>query len=214
MTYDYVCKSCQYAWETSQRITDPAIEVCPSCHAKNAQRLVGGGGWSTTVENLDVICGLVVLDTWLLNCDRFRVEGAETRRNTRNVFMGADGAGKGKFRLVAMDHTHCFTCGRTIGKSIKSIDRVKDTRLYGHFPEFRPHLKHEVISRFSAHLRTFTRHTAQAIVTSTPSAWRPEAEAVAAVVEFLADRADFVGQNVRKMLVDQGELQPQLELEA
>jgi hypothetical protein len=38
------------------------------------------------VENLDVVSGLVVLDTWLLNCDRFRVDGTATRRNTRNVF--------------------------------------------------------------------------------------------------------------------------------
>ncbi len=174
----------------------------------------GTGEELAAVENLDVLCGLVVLDTWLLNCDRFRVEGTETRRNTRNVFMGADGAGKGKFRLVAMDHTHCFTCGRALGKSIKNIDRVQDARLYGHFPEFRPHLKHDATSRFAAHLRTFTRHTAQTLVAGAPSAWRPEAEVVAAVVEFLTDRAGFVGQNVRKMLVDQGELQPELELEA
>ena len=37
-------------------------------------------------------------------------------------------------------------------------------------------------------------------------------EEVSELVEFLKDRAGFVGQNVRQMLVDQGELQPELEL--
>jgi hypothetical protein len=165
------------------------------------------------VENPEVISGLVVLDTWLLNCDRYRAEAGQVRRNTRNVFLSGDGAAKGKFRLLAMDHTHCFTCGRELASSIKNIDRVQDARLYGNFPEFRPHLTHEAVSRYAASLTSFKKESADRLLHGVPPAWLPQAEIVAALAEFIEGRAGFVGQNVRKMLVDQGDLQPQLALE-
>ncbi|HWL89211.1 MAG TPA: hypothetical protein VNO21_25585 [Polyangiaceae bacterium] len=165
-----------------------------------------------SVQNLDVLAGLVVLDTWLLNCDRYRPEGDKTRRNTRNVFLSGREAAKGKFRVVAMDHTHCFTCGRTITKAIGNIDRVRDTRLYGHFAEFRPHLTHEFVRGFARKLSDLNKATVDGFVASIPRPWDVSAEVRAAVTEFLADRAAFLSQNIRQMLMDQGELQPELEL--
>jgi len=51
-TYEYICPSCQNAWEEIQKISEPAIEVCPKCHQKTAKRQISagnfilkGGGW-------------------------------------------------------------------------------------------------------------------------------------------------------------------------
>lgn len=165
-----------------------------------------------SVENPTTLAGLIVLDTWLHNCDRFRPEGERTRRNTRNVFLSAREAAKGKFRVIAMDHTHCFTCGRAITKAISHIDRVQDARLYGHFAEFRPHLTHEAVRTFEQRLLGLSKQTAEGFLAEIPSAWDFSAEIRRALVEFLKHRASFVGQNIRQMLVDQGELRPELEL--
>jgi len=164
------------------------------------------------IENPESLAGLVVLDTWLMNCDRYRPDADYVRRNTRNVFL-ADGAGKGKFRVLAMDHTHCFTCGQALTKSIKNIDRVQDSRLYGHFPEFRAHVTQQAVRQFAQRLCSFPRSEAEAILRDVPSAWRPASEVASALLEFLCQRAGFVGQNVRQMLLDQHYLEPELELE-
>lgn len=171
----------------------------------------GTGEELAFVENPEVLSGLVVLDTWLLNCDRFRAEGGDIRKNTRNVFLSSRRAAKGKFEVIAMDHTHTFTCGKQITKRLADIGRVKDERLYGHFPEFRPYLSHTEVKRFADRLQTFTRRTADELVQGLPSAWLPS-ELQRIVSVFLSDRAAFLGPIVRQMLLDQGELQPELEL--
>jgi hypothetical protein len=182
-------------------------------------RFENGTTWGGTaaelqaVENPDALAGIVVLDTWLLNCDRFRVEGETVRRNTRNVFLSEEGAGKGKFKVTAMDHTHILMCGRQLTKAIGHIDRVKDERLFGNFPEFREYLCHQNVRFYADQLLTFSRPKAEALLSDIPQPWSPTADVRLAVAEFLCERARFVGQNIRKMLVDQGTLEPTLELE-
>jgi hypothetical protein len=164
------------------------------------------------VENPEAIAGFIVLDTWLLNCDRYRPEGNQIRCNTRNVFLSAENAGKGKFNITAMDHTHCFTCGRPLAKAIAGIDRVKDERLYGHFPAFKGYLSHDRVRVFTKRLKAFSKEQAQALIQGIPPLWAPGADVQAAVAEFLAQRASFVGDNIRKMLIEQGYLEPELDL--
>ncbi len=165
------------------------------------------------VGNPEALAGIVVLDTWLLNCDRYRAEGETVRRNTRNVFLSEEGAGKGKFKVTAMDHTHILMCGRQLTKAIGHIDRVKDERLFGNFPEFREYLSHQSVRLYADQLLTFTRPRADALLSDIPQPWSPAADVRAALVAFLSERARFVGQNIRKMLVNQGTLEPELELE-
>jgi hypothetical protein len=164
------------------------------------------------LENPESIAGLIVLDTWLLNCDRYRPEGDQVRCNTRNVFLSAENAGKGKFKVTAMDHTHCLTCGRSLTKAVAGIDRVKDERLYGHFPAFKGHLTHDRVRVFTKRLKEFSKEQAQRLTQGIPPSWVPGSEVQAAVVDFLAQRATFVGDNIRKMLIDQGHLEPELDL--
>jgi putative FmdB family regulatory protein len=44
-TYEYICESCKNAWEESQRISEPALDTCPKCHAKTAKRQISGGNF-------------------------------------------------------------------------------------------------------------------------------------------------------------------------
>ncbi len=156
------------------------------------------------IANKDAISGLVVLDTWLRNCDRFSPAAGSVRRNTRNVFLSADGAPKGRHRLVAMDHTHCFTCGNALTTAIRGIQRTKDDRLYGHFPEFRGHLSTPDVRAYASRLGSFQASNARELQPSIPPKWAPSEEIRDALADFMKDRARFVADNVEQMLVDQG----------
>ncbi len=164
------------------------------------------------LDNPGALAGLIVLDTWLLNCDRYRPEAGRSRCNTRNVFLSGDGATKGKVRVVAMDHTHIFTCGTPISKGLGHIDRVRDARLYGHFPGFRPHLSHVAVRQFAARLAQFKKADADSLLDGVPEAWSPSRDLRGVVAEFMTGRADHVARHIRQMLVDHGELPPELEL--
>jgi putative FmdB family regulatory protein len=54
-TYEYLCTACGHEFEEVQKISDPAVERCPKCKKKKAQRLISqgnfilkGGGWYVT----------------------------------------------------------------------------------------------------------------------------------------------------------------------
>src|SRR5580698_1410486 len=44
-TYEYVCSKCKNQWEEVQKISEPALEVCPKCHKHTAQRQISGGSF-------------------------------------------------------------------------------------------------------------------------------------------------------------------------
>jgi putative FmdB family regulatory protein len=44
-TYEYACDSCEHRWELLQKISDDALDTCPSCAAKTAKRLISGGSF-------------------------------------------------------------------------------------------------------------------------------------------------------------------------
>jgi len=52
-TYDYICTSCQHAWELEQRIVEDPVRKCPKCRKNTAKRQISsgagfilkGGGW-------------------------------------------------------------------------------------------------------------------------------------------------------------------------
>jgi len=47
MTYEYECTepTCRHHWEAEQRITEPAIKVCPLCGCETARRLISQGNF-------------------------------------------------------------------------------------------------------------------------------------------------------------------------
>ena len=51
-TYEYLCAQCGNQWEEMQKISEPALEVCPKCGQHTAKRQISagnfilkGGGW-------------------------------------------------------------------------------------------------------------------------------------------------------------------------
>jgi putative FmdB family regulatory protein len=43
-TYEYRCEACGHEFEHFQSISSPRLEVCPKCHKKKLNRLIGTGG--------------------------------------------------------------------------------------------------------------------------------------------------------------------------
>jgi len=44
-TYEYACTSCGNTWEEVQKISEPAVEVCPKCAQVTAKRQISGGSF-------------------------------------------------------------------------------------------------------------------------------------------------------------------------
>ena len=89
------------------------------------------------VENVADFGRMVALDTWTLNCDRYRppVSGRSARVNYGNVYLGRQEQPSRKLNLLAIDHGHCFKCDYDLTPAYLS-GRENDRELYGLFPEF------------------------------------------------------------------------------
>lgn len=165
------------------------------------------------VVNPTAISGLLVLDTWLQNCDRYR-QGDRVRENLGNVFISREVRTKkrGHFELVAMDHTHIITCGRTVTNRVSRIDQTRERKLYGNFPGFREHVFETDVRRFLTKLAQFQAEDAWRIISQLPREWLPGQEIRAAIVEYLVSRAAFVSLNLGTILADAGWINWQIEL--
>lgn len=158
----------------------------------------GSEGELAAVVNPDDIARLVVFDTWTLNCDRHPPDLTVRKPNYDNVFLSEEAAEAGRFRLVAMDHTHCFTCGRDLTQPVATIDRTRDERVYGLFPGFVPLVRErrEIVEQAAERLRSFDADTCRSIVASIPPAWEVSEEARTGLCDLLCQRAGFVADNV------------------
>lgn len=119
--------------------------------------------------NPDEISRLVVFDTWVMNRDR------KSKRMAvwDNVFLSTRTADKGKLRLIAIDHTHCFAAADSKPElDLRQIEVPGDLSVYGLFPEFRGFLDRAVIRQAARRLGTLERATVEAILGSIPEAWR------------------------------------------
>lgn len=89
------------------------------------------------VENRHDFGRMVALDTWTLNCDRYRpaAEGRSARVNYRNVYLERQDNPSRQLTLVAIDHGHCFKCDNDLTPGYLA-SRIGDRELYGLFPEF------------------------------------------------------------------------------
>ena len=151
-----------------------------------------------SVHNRLDISGLVVLDTWVLNCDRYAPQGS--RVNLDNVFLVQYPGIKRKALLKAIDFTHAFTCGREINRRITFIDNVRDDQLYGFFPQFQDFVDRPEIRRFATRLTEFTADVASAFISLVPQEWDISNEARGAWAAMITQRAQFVAETVEMKL--------------
>ena len=169
-----------------------------------AARFVAGRSWDGTeadlasVENTKAIDGLVVFDMWTRNYDR---HAEPSRCNVRNVFFSEENARKGRYRLLAMDHTECFRTGRPLtDRGLFGIDSVRDDRHYGLFPAFRAKLTREDVGAWLDKLAQFRGPDFDEAAREVPPAWRLRDETREALRTFCVDRAKFLAETAEKIL--------------
>ncbi|MGA2230381.1 MAG: HipA family kinase [Tepidisphaeraceae bacterium] len=163
---------------------------------------IQGHVWSGTreelqqLENPEDISRLVVFDTWTLNCDRFAPAGMNRLPHYDNVFLSHEvmyeGVGPGYLRLIGMDHTHCFSCGRELTAQLANIDRVKSDAIYGLFPAFVSFVDQIAVRAAVATLRLASTEVVRPMVESIPDEWQVSLAARTALVQLICSRAAYL----------------------
>jgi hypothetical protein len=165
-------------------------------------RAANGHPWGGDPEELkqlsnpDAVARLVVFDTWVRNCDRYPPDLTTRRPNYDNVFL-EDQTDPVRTRLIAMDQTHCFTCGGDLNSHIAQIDLMKDDRLYGLFPGFRPLINEAWVDQAVAKLTRLEKDKVRAIVDSIPPDWEVNKAARAALIHLTVERGAFVADTIK-----------------
>ena len=182
-------------------------------------RETSGTTWGGTEEELKTLVNpadvgkLVLFDTWTRNCDRHPPDLTTRKVNRNNVFLSNEGLSDGKWRLIAMDHTHCFNCGRDLNAQLGHIDLVQDDRLFGLFPEFKIIIREhpEGVLDGLANLAALDRTWLETIVAGIPAAWQVDTSGRTALANLLLNRAQYVTGTFFATLQKQLEL-PDLNL--
>jgi hypothetical protein len=189
---------------------DAGVDEIPFLRGGNAAsgtafvtHAIQGHTWGGTAEELaklanpDAVSRLVIFDTWTRNCDRHPPDLTQRRPNYDNVFLtDLTDADSGRQKLMAIDHTHCFTCGRDLDDKIANVAWVKDDRLYGMFPGFVPHVRQTDVEAGIARLRELKESFVAGIVATIPRDWEVEDTARKALTELICRRAEFVADIV------------------
>lgn len=110
------------------------------------------------------------------------------------------GSDAGRLRLIAMDHTHCFTCGADLDSRLTHIDRVKDDQLFGLFPAFVDFVRQEHVDAAVADLRQLDEALVREIADGIPSEWEVDLSAKAFLVDLIVRRAAYVAEHVGEMI--------------
>jgi hypothetical protein len=164
-------------------------------------RHVDGRTWGGSEAELQDLANqadisrIIVFDTWVRNCDRHPPDTATRKPNYNNVYL-ADTDRPERSRLYAIDHTHCFDCGRDFSPRLADIGMIRDERSYGLFPAFVPYLDAGQFVWCGAMLRSLKRETVSGIVDSIPVEWDVPAEARTALTDQIVRRAEFVSNRI------------------
>lgn len=165
-----------------------------------------GGTWGGNaseleqVENLEVVTGLVVFDTWVRNRDRCPPLGMSRKPNLDNVFLSEECASPGKYRLVAMDFTHCFQEGTTLNRHISDIANVQDDRVYGLFTAFGDHMNTGAVDEAIRRMGTVNDGVVTDILDRIPEVWQLDTHVKNALRDFIVRRARYLEVSLYGML--------------
>lgn len=171
-------------------------------------RAESGTTWGGTEDELRLLMNpedigkLVLFDTWTRNCDRYPPDLTQRKPNRNNVFLSNEGLADGQFRLIAMDHTHCFHCGRDLNAQLSNIELVKDERLFGVFPEFKPFFRPHwpALLETVAKLQTLDRQWVEGLTGSIPAEWQVDTTGRAALATLVYNRASYTTETFVPLL--------------
>ena len=149
------------------------------------------------VENPEVIAGGVLLDTWILNHDRYgyRRDG-QRRSNVRNVLLQTVGRGRRQRKQLVwlIDHTHCLTRrdGGGFAARIDAIDHAQDDRLLGLFSAFVGFATSTHAGLWVERLRSIAEADIRTTLFAVPPAWEVEPAQRTALLSLLLRRRDYL----------------------
>lgn len=150
-----------------------------------------------TIQNREDIMKIVLLDTWILNADRYPPLGLERNPNPDNILIRKLENGR---NVVCIDHTHCLYSGSSLNKRISTIEFTKDARLYGMFPCFCEFLGRGAVAEISMKIAAFDYDISKSITKKIPEQWEVNRETRNSISEFLVQRAAFVAENAEAWL--------------
>ncbi len=156
------------------------------------------------VDNPDAISGLVVVDTWLRNTDRYYLP--KNRVNWDNVFFSKESTAGGKLSLRVMDFSHAIQFGGELTTSVASIANIRDENVFGLFPEFRKRLSRDAIRHYASILGDLSRSDIVDTVELVPQQWHLDSSVRAALASYLLQRASFVAKTIESRLFDPPQL--------
>ena len=148
------------------------------------------------IENQDDISRLVVFDCWIQNFDRYTKLGGANRGN---VFLSTERAEEGRFRLLAIDHTHCLL-GRRVDADHIGGGHVTDPTVYSLFDEFRPFLTAEALQNAADTIKSFRGGQLYTSCGGLPTNWVGSDFNPAPLVDFLTQRAAWIPGFVEQTL--------------
>jgi len=163
-----------------------------------AQPWDGTADMLNRLSNPEGVTGLIVIDTWIRNCDRSSPD--RRRRHVDNVLFIWEPKPKRKLRILAMDFTHAFNCGNEITHRISGIDFTKDERLYGLFPEFEALINPQIVDDLAEKLGTLTRREVQQILDAVPAEWEINGRVRSSLISFILERARFLSENLGQIV--------------
>jgi hypothetical protein len=158
----------------------------------------GDSQTASAISNREDITRLVVLDTWLRNCDRRSPDGR--RINLNNVFLVQRTRPQRILELLAMDFTHAFTCGGPLDRKLGHIEKIRDPAVFGRFPEFEIFLSRKEALACAARLEDFDMASAAGFVACVPREWQVDVDVRGAWQKFLVDRAHFTAATIVERL--------------
>lgn len=172
-----------------------------------AARAVNGHVWGRTDEELDALTNpddltrLVILDTWLCNCDRHFHDLDARKPNYDNVFIQTGRNRTDETTLLAIDHGLCvIRSGEDLTPKIAHIAKVKEDKIYGLFPQFENKIDGQVMDAGLNRLGQLDRPAVEGLVETIPRQWEVNSDTRVALVNFVCHRADWVAQNFETWL--------------
>lgn len=171
-------------------------------------KLIAAAGWNRdagalmALENQAMIPAIVVLDTWLINLDRFcrKPDGASRFNNPGNLLLGTSEAGKGKFRIVAIDFGYALGGPSWSARLLSAIETIEDATIYGCFPVFKIYMRRYWVEAVTGRMREFDENVARGFLADVPAEWGLTSSTGDAVVEFLKRRAVHVARKFDDMI--------------
>jgi hypothetical protein len=160
----------------------------------------------SSISNKADVAGLVVLDTWLRNTDRYRPTLAgqplpdPKLGNLDNVALSTDAQRQRRFRLRAVDFNRTLHPQTTLDAGHMGPQAVSDEGIYGLFPAFGAVIKKQHLQEFINRLDGIPSEQIRTVVGEVPELWWPNAEAKAATEGFLMQRREMVRSRMESLM--------------